>query len=383
MTFRTEVVSDSARLHELAEPWQALWRRADAHIFQSHPWIATWWNGVRERGDDRLAITLAWDGDRLAGIMPCAVHRRRGLRMLSWAAQLFSDYCDILVDPDYQSHTVSVSLWNGLRKAGGFDITDFKQVRPDAAAYPLLRQITRTPGSGAGSEQELCLKIENRWPDGHAWFRSLGKKGRNNFTRGRRILSELGGEVEFAIHAESAGLEPIMDRLIALKREWLQRHVPDSPLLGPDGELLKRLICAAADTGRLMVFVVKTGEVVATGSVNFVYDDRMQAYLTAYDSAYDRASPGMMVMIEYTCWAFDRGMKEVDFLRGDEPFKFRIANAELGLSRFKHGHTMLGRLAAGFDRWRSSLHAAGRRPAGKIESRAEMLAPQPTGSDSD
>lgn len=383
MTFRTEVVTDAARLHEIAKPWQALWQRGDAHVFQSQPWVAAWWDGARENRDNRLAVTLAWDGDRLAGIMPCAVHRRRGLRMLSWAAQLFSDYCDIIVDPEYQSHTVSVSLWDGLRKAAGFDITDFKQVRPDAVAYPLLRQITRSQGSGATSEKELCLRIENRWPDGHAWFRSLGKKGRNNFTRGRRILSELGGELQVAIHTEAADLEPIMDRLIALKRDWLQRQVPDSPLLGPDGDLLKRLICAAADTGRLMVFVVKTGGVIATGSVNFIYDDRMQAYLTAYDSAYDRASPGMMVMIEYTRWAFDRGMKEVDFLRGDEPFKFRIANAELGLSRFKHGHTLLGRMAAGVDRWHSSLRGASRRPGDTNQGRAELLAPQPTGSDSD
>jgi CelD/BcsL family acetyltransferase involved in cellulose biosynthesis len=383
VTFRTEVVRDSARFQEIAGSWETLWRGADAHVFQSHPWLTAWWEGVRERGDSRLAIMLAWDGNRLAGAMPCVIHRHRGLRILSWAAQLFSDYCDVLVDPEYQSHTVSACLWDGFRQAVGFDITDFKQVRPDAVAYPLLRQITRTLDSGATSEKELCLRIENRWPDGHAWFRSLGKKGRNNFTRGRRILSELGGEVQVAMHTEAAGLEPIMDRLIALKRDWLQRQVPDSPLLGPDGELLKRLICASADTGRLMVFLVEAGGVIATGSVNFVYDDRMQAYLTAYDSAYDRASPGMMVMIEYTRWAFDRGMKEVDFLRGDEPFKFRIANAELGLSRFKHGHTMLGRAATGFDRWRSYLRGAIQRPPGEIRNRADMMAPERTASDSD
>ena len=44
-----------------------------------------------------------------------------------------------------------------------------------------------------------CLGLTNAWTGGEAWFRTLKKKARNNFTRGRRILTELGGDVDFRI----------------------------------------------------------------------------------------------------------------------------------------------------------------------------------------
>ena len=44
----------------------------------------------------------------------------------------------------------------------------------------------------------------------------------------------------------------------------------------------------------------------------------MQAYLTAYDPAFDKASSGTILIVRYTRWAFDHGLRIVDFLRGDE-----------------------------------------------------------------
>ena len=68
------------------------------------------------------------------------------------------------------------------------------------------------------------------------------------------------------------------------------------------------------------------GGTIAAASFNFVYEKRLQAYLTAYDPRYERASPGTILMVHYIKWAFDSGLHYVDFLRGDEPFKYRFAN---------------------------------------------------------
>ena len=42
-------------------------------------------------------------------------------------------------------------------------------------------------------------------------------------------------------------------------------------------------------------------------------------------------------------WAFDRGLPEVDFLCGDEPYKFRFADARTELASFVGARTLLGR----------------------------------------
>ena len=91
MMFRLEIVTDAARFTALRDPWEHLWAASNGRIFRSHGWIAGWLAGVRDRKEIRLRIALVWAGDRLAAAMPCAVHRRSGLRILNWTAQLFSD----------------------------------------------------------------------------------------------------------------------------------------------------------------------------------------------------------------------------------------------------------------------------------------------------
>ena len=65
-----------------------------------------------------------------------------------------------------------------------------------------------------GERTERCMRIENRWPDGEAFFRSLNKKGRNNHTRGKRILAELGGEVSFRSMEPGEDAGALLDEII-------------------------------------------------------------------------------------------------------------------------------------------------------------------------
>ena len=81
----------------------------------------------------------------------------------------------------------------------------------------------------------------------------------------------------------------------------------------------------------------------------------MQAYLTSYDNEFERGSPGMLLIINYVRWAFDNGLTEVDFLRGDEPFKVRLANIEVVLNNYVAARTFIGTAALAAHRWRARL----------------------------
>ncbi len=353
MTFRTEIVAASPRLTELDRPWQDLWRQAEANVFQSHPWIATWWRSVAERPGYRLVVALAWSDDRLVGVLPLAIDRQGHVRMLRWAAELFSDYCDALIEPGQESWPVLAALWECVVQAGGFDVVSLRQVRPDARARPLLDAIAERAGRPGLEQTNRCLGISRDWPDGQAFFRSLGKKGRNNHTRGKRILAELGGEVAFRCYGPEQPLSEVLDQLLALKRDWLRANDPGSPLLGLDGEVVRALLDAAAASDQLRAFTIECDEKLVAASANFLRGDTMQAYLTSYDAAFGRASPGTILIVDYTLWAFDRGMRYVDFLRGDEAFKLGMANGEVSLSGVAAPRTLLGRTALAVHGWRA------------------------------
>jgi CelD/BcsL family acetyltransferase involved in cellulose biosynthesis len=331
---RLETVRDAARLQEIEAAWLELWRGSGADIFQHHSWITAWWHGC---GDGyRLRIGLAWQGDRLVAILPLAVRSLHGMRFLEWAAQSFSDYCDLV-----GSSAVLEDLWAAVTAAGGFDVIRLKNILPDARVLSGLRQL-RLRETLDRHPHDLCLRIASRWPSGEAWFRSLNKKKRNNHTRGARILAEF-GDVVHRQYLPGESLAPVLDRLMELKRGWLSANKLSSPLLDSNVELLPQLVQALSRIGSLRIFVVEcSGEVVA-GSVNVVQNDKMMAFFSAYDPKYERASPGIGLMTEYTRWAFDHGITVVDYLRGGEPYKFEFANAAIELTSIVKGWTPFGR----------------------------------------
>ncbi len=216
--------------------------------------------------------------------------------------------------------------------------------------------------------QERCFSIDCVWPNSEAWFRSLGKKGRNNFWRGERILAGLGGEVSFrCLDPAKQSIDAELRHVLALKQEWLRTTNPSSPLLARDGEALDAMLHATTDTGLMRLFLLMCGDRIAAASVNFVCGNKMQAYMTSYDPAFERASPGMILIVQYTRWAFDNGLRTVDFLRGDEPFKMRLGNAEMYLNGYLGARTEIGRLALAAHRWRSRLHGDGARDRNRAD----------------
>ena len=178
MTLRTEIVTDAARFFSIKQAWRQLWERSGGFIFQDHDWISGWLSGMQGRRELKLLVALIWDGETLRAAMPCAVHRRSGLRVLTWAAQLFSDYCDCLVDPAHEAAGVMPMLWNGIQRFGGFDLISLQQVRPDAKCRDYLSQLAEKGISlQLGDRSERCMRIENRWSDGEAFFSIAEQKG--------------------------------------------------------------------------------------------------------------------------------------------------------------------------------------------------------------
>jgi CelD/BcsL family acetyltransferase involved in cellulose biosynthesis len=96
----------------------------------------------------------------------------------------------------------------------------------------------------------------------------------------------------------------------------------------------------------------------------------MMAFVTTYDPAFERASPGMVLMMDYIQWSLDRGLTTVDFLCGGEDFKRRFATHSVTLSSVMGGRSLRGRLAVLADRarhatksWRSEKPSKQAEPA--------------------
>lgn len=370
MLHRREIVTCPARFKEIRPAWRRLWDRSNASVFQSHEWVEAWWNSLGERSGYRLRIGLDWEGDELVAILPFAVAKERGVRVLEWAAQAPSDYCDALLAPSLDAQTALGMLWTAIRRTGGFDLVRLRQIRSDARCRSLIDRMDEAQKAFRPSARhEISLQLRSQWNSGDAWFRSLNKKTRNNHLRGKRILAE-SGDVSVRQHQPGEPLLPVLERLVALKQQWLVATGRHSELLEDDAAAVAALVEALAATGQLKIFLVECGATIVAGSINVLQGDKMMAFMATYDPAYERASPGTILMVEYTMWAFDNGISEIDYLRGQEAYKFKFANAESALHTFFGTASIAGRAALGAyaakislqRRW-ASLKARGKQEA--------------------
>ena len=124
----------------------------------------------------------------------------------------------------------------------------------------------------------------------------------------------------------------------------------DSPLVQNDTTLLA-LVTALDQMGSLVVFLIECKGNIIAGSVNALQENKMLALFATYDPAFKRASPGILLMTEYTKWAFDQGIEEIDYLLGAEPYKFKFANKKLRLGIFICAKTFRGRVALAAYQW--------------------------------
>ena len=349
---RLEIVRDAARLAEIGVAWDELWTRTDGLVFQSHAWISAWWHTVPDRGTRQLRIGLVWNGDRLDAVMPLCVHRRRGLRFLEWAANSYSDYEDILAEPGCPLAALQ-RLWTELTALGGFDIALLNRLQPDARIRELATSRT-APRLMPNHRSEVSHRVTGAWTTGQAWFESQSKKARQNYRRGQAAMAEA-GLVQFRLLAVDEPLGPVLARLSALKRKWLEARGHISALFDEGDVALSALVQALARAGILRIFVLELDGLIVAISINFVQHDTLMAFVTTYDPAFERASPGTLLMSNYIMWAFDHRLHTVDFLCGAEAFKQRFGTDAVSLGTFVAAGSLRGRAVLALDRVRHAL----------------------------
>jgi len=340
-----EVVTSAERLAEIAPAWSALWQRAGGLVFQHPDWIAAWWRTTPHQERRTLRIGLAWNGDRLDGVIALATFKRSGIRILEWAAKDHSDYGDALFAPDSDPQAIA-RLWQHVFDQGGFDLIYLNRLLPDASVRGLLDPASRHDKAlRPNHRSEISYRVAGPWQSGAEWFETLSKKARQNYRRGRKFMEE-GGALRFRLMDADEPREPVLGRVAALKRLWLVRHGRVSDLVDKDSPVLTALISVLAELGLLRIFVLELDDTIVAVSINFEQHGTMMAFITTYDPEYERASPGMVLMMDYIQWSLDRGLAKVDFLCGGGDIKRHIATKSVTLSSMISARGLRGHLAA-------------------------------------
>lgn len=305
-------------LEALRPEWEDLWQRSSsATVFQRPEWLLQWMRTFA--GGGRRVIALR-DGPELVALAPAYVRRGGHGSELALAGAGNSDYLDVLVDPNY----AALALPALMRQATALGARRFvlECVPPDSAL--LAEQAPR----GYTDELELetvCPFLPLDYRDGGS---SLGSHAAAQPRRGLRRAQHL-GELRCERATTDFEIDEFLGALFSLHAaRWRAR--------GKRGVLeaaaLQRFHRKAAHdlhaAGMLLLWGLRVDGRLA--SVLYGFRDRGcdRYYLSGFDPALSRYGPGVL-LLEYAIeQASAAGMREVDFLRGREAYKYRFAAAE-------------------------------------------------------
>ncbi len=320
------LLNDFAELQPLAADWNRL---AGPHPFRGWSWAAAWWQAFG--GGKRLAVRVVRDAaGAVVGIAPFyavqSASQGRVLRLLGDDLAC-GDNLSLLVD-QARSTGVIMAIASSLlsdRDAGRWDQILFEGVTAGDANISALTAALQAQGSRCDEFTDLSRWSVTLGASYDEWTNRLGqsnKRKARTFPKKRRDPNNGWTLRQPQSLDECRELYQQIVRLHELR--WQDAPHGGSFARPGFGAFLSAAVESWFAEGVLQLVVLEQGGVPAAGAINVGAGSKLKVYLVGRDPQFDRLQAGWMLSFTLIEQAFAAGCTEVDFLRGDEPYKQQL-----------------------------------------------------------
>ncbi len=319
----------------LRPAWNELLHRSRSDtLFLTWEWQTRWWDCIGfERGP--LHLLGAFDGEELAGIVPLYLGQEpEGATLHVVGCIEVSDYLDLIVADGREMEVYQAFLdWLDGPEAPVWDLVDLCNQPAASAAHTLLPELARRRGLPVEVAQEDVCPIVALPGDFEAYLAGLDKKQRHEVRRKqRRMEREIPGYAVRFVTEEGPGLDGAVAEFIRLHR--LSGDAKDTFMDAGMQAFFYEVAHMAAQAGWLeLAFLEIDGQAVAS-YFNFIYGGDLLIYNSGYDAqAFPQLSPGWVLLAEVIHHAIAAGRRRVDFLQGNEDYKYRFGGTDTPIFR--------------------------------------------------
>jgi CelD/BcsL family acetyltransferase involved in cellulose biosynthesis len=321
---RIQCFTDISGFDQLAGEWDDLLARALVpSIFLTHRWQRIWWEHLGH--GNLLLIAVRDDAGCLAGIAPLFCPAGTGGKCeISFIGCVdVSDYLDVIVDRN-RANEVYRAFWSFLasQDAPAWDALNLCNIPQRSPTHTLLAQLAQSAGYHVSvTVDDVCpvITLPASWDD---YLGMLDKKQRHEVRRKVRRAEESAHVRWYAVEG-GEGLDDDIESFIGLhqKSTAAKEDFWDEAM-----KAFFRVVAKAfARAGWLKLYFIEfDGERAAT-FMCFDYRNEILIYNSGYDPArFAHLSPGIVLNAHMIEHAIQLGRSRLDFLRGDEEYKFRF-----------------------------------------------------------
>jgi CelD/BcsL family acetyltransferase involved in cellulose biosynthesis len=301
-----ELIDDCKRLGDFHAEWLLFVQKlSPANPFQKPEWLATWWSHF---GSGALRVMVFRHDGNVAGVLPCFLHPWNGRRQMTLVGSGISDYLDPLFEPAYVDEMLEL-IRAELRRGADWDICDWQDLSRDTPLASL----------GTVVKETACSVIPINQPF-EAFLGTRPKDLRRNLRRYREKAEAIGC-VSFEV-TESADAD-LMDALIKLHgARWAKAGEAGMIEENRSEAFLRDIVERFGAGGLLRIFTLRFADRIAAILLAFRDNTTIYSYLSAFDPQYEQFGFGRELLAQALRYAHERGYRQWNFLRGEEPYKF-------------------------------------------------------------
>ena len=312
---------------EEAAPAHAELARRSRNVFATPEFLSSWWHWFGAGRPLELYAALDARGETV-GVVPLYVWRRRPARMLRFLGHGAGDQLGVVCEPDARP-AVAAALVRLLRTQPAHVMLG-EHLPRDEAWGELLG------GRRLVAEGSPVLRFEQ--PSWESYVAARSANLRQQIRRFERNLAR-SHEVRFTSPQRPEELEAALDSLFALHRaRWGTARTNFSLREGFHRDFAR----TAWDRGWARLWTLSVDGRPAAAWYGFRFEGAECYYQMGRDPAWDAARVGFVLLAHSIREAIGDGMQEYRFLRGDEAYKYRFANADIGVESLLVTHGVRG-----------------------------------------
>lgn len=327
MAGMTSAIQEASTLEAL-EALRGRWEEAQAacapdDVFATFEWSVAWWRhfgaGRRLRvlvvpGAATLSFFPLWEGPIWGRWAP--------LRKVQMLGTGLADRLQPLLCGE-ALELAERALRHLLAGRRSWDVLDLREVPEDSPAVAGLREAAARCGLDCevtADSESLYLPIDTDWETFLAT--RLGSKSRKRIRHNANRLDSECGPVSITFDAVPGG-SSLVARLAAVPQYGQYRGAERRSIFSTPAKqaFFQEVAERFAARGWLRVSLLECKGDLAAFRFAFQYAGRYLDYFTGYHLKYAKVSPGAVLLARVVEECFRQGLREVDFLRGIEPWK--------------------------------------------------------------
>ncbi len=329
-----EIIQSESDFHNLKNEWNAHLIKSASHVpFLRHEYLTSWWStlgGGEWEGGELLILASRDQTNLLQGIAPFFLENQR---ILFLGSHQISDYLDLIAGPDKLAGFVN-ELFGFFQSAESPDwqVLDLFNLPEDSPTISLLHQAAKT--NGWFIKQEVLqpapfLSLPGSWED---YRNQLDDRYRHEIKRKNRRADNYFLPVNWYIVEDEEQLDQELDSFLEL-----MAHNPEK-----ESFLTERMITQIKSSAReaflagwLQLAFLTVGDIKAAGYLNFDYNGKIWVYNSGINPMFENISPGWVLLSKIIHWSIEAGRTELDFMRGDEAYKYNFGGIDKHVLRIQ------------------------------------------------